>query len=149
MTGTFILYFLGWPALMSPGVFLKATGFMNALYSGLTIVPLFLIVRRLAGSRYAKLGIILYIASPMMMVGSATELSNTSCMLALSWMIWFFMRIWDDDSLLWAHLGFGVTIGVAFFIRPLTAMAIATPFLLACGAIKSLFDPIQPASSGS
>ncbi len=126
-------YFLGWPALMSPGVFLKATGFMNALYSGLTIVPLFLIVRRLAGSRYAKLGIILYIASPMMMVGSATELSNTSCMLALSWMIWFFMRIWDDDSLLWAHLGFGVTIGVAFFIRPLTAIAIATPFLLAWG----------------
>ena len=124
-------YFLGWPMLMSPGVFLKATGFMNAIYSGLTVIPLFLIIRRLTGSRYAQLGIILYITSPMLMVGSATELSHTSCLLVLSWMIWLFLRIRDEDSPLWAHLGFGGMIGLALFIRPLTSIAVAGPFMIA------------------
>ncbi len=124
-------YFLGWPAMLAPGVLLKAAGFMNAVYSGLTVIPLFSILRRLAGSRPAQLGIMLYVTSPLLMIGSATGLSHTSCMLMLTVLVWLFLRAGDEDSPLLAHLGMGLTFGAAFFIRPLTTVAVAGPFLIA------------------
>lgn len=124
-------YFLGWPLLMLPGVLASATGYLNALYSGLTVLSLYLILRKLSGSYYARLGVLLYISSPMMMIASATELSQTSCMLVLSWMIWFFLRLHDEDSPWWANSGFSLALGLAFFIRPATATAVALPFLVA------------------
>lgn len=124
-------YFLGWPVMLAPGTLLKMAGYMNAIYSGLTVIPLFLVLRRVAGSRWAQLGTVLYITSPLLMIGSATGLSHTSCMLVLAALAWSYFRSGDPDSPLWAHLGLGASFGIAFFIRPLTAVAVGGPFIVA------------------
>ena len=73
-------YFIGWPALMVPGVWVGAVGYMNAVYSALTVPPLFGIARRMGGSSAARVALLLFLASPMLMVGAATEMSHPSCL---------------------------------------------------------------------
>jgi hypothetical protein len=131
-------YFLGWPALMVPGVLLGIPGYMNAFYSALTVPGLFLVMRRVAGSGGAKLGVIFYLVAPLLMIGAATGLSNTTCMFALVWMTWFTLRSTDEGAPWWAHAGTAFTFAVAFFIRPTSALGVGLPFLAywLCGAVK-------------
>ena len=122
-------YFLGWPALMVPGVWIGYTGIMNPLYCALTAIPMFLIVRSLFGSSWAKLGTVLFLTSPIVMANAATELSHTTCLMALAWMTWFFLRSREDPA--WRlHAGLAVSFSLAFFIRPYTAVAAGSPVLL-------------------
>ena len=123
-------YFIGWPALMVPGVWVGGAGIMNAVYSALTVPALFLVARRLAGGTSAKVAILLYLASPMLMVGAATELAHTSCLMALAWMTWFFLRSQDESAPWWSHTGVALFFGLAFLIRPSSALAIALPMLV-------------------
>jgi hypothetical protein len=123
-------YFLGWPALMVPGVWLGAVGMMNAVYSAATVPALFLVARRLAGSAWAKVAVVVYLASPMLMVAAATELSHTSCLMALAWTTWFVLRSRDACAPPWVHAGVAFCFSVAFFIRPSAAVGIGTPVVL-------------------
>lgn len=123
-------YFVGWPALMVPGVWLGITGFMNALYSGATVPALFLILRRLAGSGWARAGVVIYLASPLLMVAAATELSHTSCLAALAWFTWFCLRADDHDAPWWVHGAAALTFSIAFFIRPASALGVGFPLLV-------------------
>ena len=122
-------YFIGWPILMVPGVWLGMPGVMNPIYSSLTVPPLFLVLARVAAGGWAKLGILLFLSAPMLMVGAATGLSHTSCLCALAWMCWFFFRTQDPDSPWWSHAGLALFFGIAFFIRPGAALGIALPVL--------------------
>ena len=124
-------YFLGWPALMVPGVWLGNTGVMNPIYSGLTVPPLFLVARRLVGSAWAKAAVVLYLASPMLMVAAATEMSHTSCLMAIAWMTWCFLRSRDADAPWWSHAGVTAFFALAFFVRPWVALALGLPVLAA------------------
>ncbi len=124
-------YFIGWPALMVPGVWLGCVGMMNPVYSALTVPALFLVARRLAGSAWAKVAVLLYLASPMLMVGAATELAHTSCLMALAWMTWFFLCSQDELAPWWSHAGVAFCFGLAFLIRPTSAFPIALPVLVA------------------
>lgn len=124
-------YFLGWPALMVPGVWLGLPGLMNALYSALTVPALFGIVRRLAGSVWAKATIGLYLASPMLMVGAATETSHPSCVMALSWLVWSYLRARRPGASVWSHALVALFFSLAFFIRPTSALGLGAPVLLA------------------
>ncbi len=123
-------YFLGWPALMAPGVWLGVAGFMNALYSALTLPGLYLTVRRLAGGPWAKVSVVLYLASPMLMVAAATEISHTSCLTALVWLAWACLRSKDADASWRGDAGVAVLFSIAFFIRPATALGLGAPLLV-------------------
>ena len=127
----YIAYFLGWPALAVPAVWLGAPGLMNPVYAAATLPALFLAARRLAGSAWAKALVVLYVGAPLLMIGAATELAHTSCLAALAWCFWFLLRTRDADAPLWSHAGLAVTFVVAFFVRPLSALAIGLPLLLA------------------
>lgn len=123
-------YFIGWSALMVPGVWLGSTGVMNALYSAVTVPALFLVLRRLAGASWAKIGVLVFLSAPMLMVGAATELSHTSCLMALAWMTWFTLRSRDGDAPWWSHAGVALFFGFAFLIRPTSALGIGVPLLV-------------------
>ena len=127
----FTQYFLGWPALMVPALLAGVPGLANAFYSALTVPALFGVVRRLAGSDGAKAAVGLYLASPMLMVGAATETSHTSCVMALAWCVWFLMRAREPGSPVWAHAGLALLFSTAFFIRPTAALGLGTPVLVA------------------
>ena len=127
-------YFVGWSALMVPGVWLGCPGLMNAVYSALTVPALFLVVRRLAGRRWAKAAVFVYLFAPMLMVGAATELCHTSCLMALAWTTWFLLRSRDHDAPWWSHAGVAFAFSLAFLIRPTSALGVGLPLLVYWGA---------------
>ncbi len=136
-------FFLGWPALLVPGVWLGVTGFMSALCSALTVPALFLVLRRLVGSAWARAGIALYLVSPMLMVVAATETAHTSCIAALAWFTWFVLRSRDPGAPWWSHAGAALAFATAFFIRPTSALGVGLPLLVvwALGALRLWASP--------
>ncbi len=122
-------YFLGWPALMVPGVLLGYPGVVNPLYLALTIPALHALLKRFTGGGWAKLGLLVFVTSPMYLFGAATLMSHTSCFLALTWMLYFAFRARDEDGPLWAHAGFTLMFSIAFFVRPTSALGVGLPIL--------------------
>lgn len=123
-------YTVGWPALMVPGLWLGISGFINALYSFLTVPPLFMIVRRIAGNIWANFAIFLYLISPMLMIAAATEMSHTTCLMALTWTLWFALLGQRDDVSWWNHFALGLSFSTAFFIRPTSTLGVGLPILV-------------------
>ncbi len=122
-------YFIGWPALMAPGVFLGATGYMNALYSALTVPAVFLTVRRLAGAAAGRVATILYLASPMLAIGAATELSHTTCLMAAAWSVYCLLRSREAPGDWRWHAGVAFCFGLGVLIRPLSTLGLGLPIL--------------------
>ena len=122
-------YFLGWPALLAPGVALGVPGLMNPLYSALTVPPIYLTLRRLSGRRAGVIGAIVFLSAPLLQFGAATQLSHTSCLFALAWATYFAVRIYTGDDKRWLHTALATSFSVAFFIRPSAALAIGLPLL--------------------
>lgn len=123
-------YFLGWPALRVLGIWSGIGGLTNAVLSAATVPPLFLVLRRLAGSPWARAGVVLYLVSPLLMLLAATELAHTSCIAALAWFTWLALRADADGAPAWTHAGAALAFSVAFFIRPTSALGVGLPFLL-------------------
>jgi hypothetical protein len=123
-------FFLGWPALLVPGICFSVPEAMNAFYCALTIPALFWILRRLAGSGFAKLGTALYLLSPFLMTAAATMMSHTTCAMAITWLCWFALRSRDDDATARVHAAVAFFFSLAFFIRPMSALGAGLPFAL-------------------
>ena len=122
-------YFIGWPVLMVPGVYVGLTGYMNALYAALTVPPLYLVARRMAGPAAGRVATLLFLASPMLMVGAATELSHTTCMAALAWSMYFLLRAREQPGTWWTHAAVAFFFSLAFFVRPTSAIGVGVPIL--------------------
>ncbi len=123
------VYFLGWPALLAMGSWFIASGSVNAVVSALTIPPLFLVLRRMTDSRWAALGVLLFLSSPFVQVTAATELSHSSCLMSLAWSLYFGWRVIEGDGLR-CHALFGCFLSLAFCIRPQSTL-LMTPLLWA------------------
>ncbi|MCK9464103.1 MAG: hypothetical protein M0R80_31170 [Proteobacteria bacterium] len=122
-------YFLGWPALLVPGIFLSVPETMNAFYCALTVPALFWILRRLVGSGFAKLGTALYLLSPFIMTAAATMMAHTTSAMAITWLCWFALRSRDDDAPLRIHAAVAFFFSLAFFIRPTSGLGAGLPFV--------------------
>ncbi len=123
-------YFLGWPALMVPGIWLGIPKHVGALYSGVLVAGLFLVVRRVAGAAWARLATVVYLTSVLFMVGAATQLSHVPCAALLIWFSLAVLRSRDADSPRWIHAAVAVLYVIAFWVRPMTAFGIGVPFLV-------------------
>ena len=123
-------YFLGWPALAAPGVWLGIVGYMNAFYFGASVPAIFLAARRLLGSTWARIAAALYVSSPFLLVLAATELAHTTCLAALAWALWALLRTREPDARPWHHAALATAFAVAFFVRPISALGIGAPFLV-------------------
>jgi hypothetical protein len=134
-------YFLGWPALLAPGLALGVPGLANPVYSALTVPAIFLTLRELGGRRCAVIGVLLFLSAPMVQFTAATQLSHTSCMFALAWMTYFTVRTNRGDATWWLHPGIATAFSVAFFIRPTVAVSIGVPLLLVWAAAVRKFGP--------
>jgi hypothetical protein len=122
-------YFLGWPALLAPGVALGVPWLMNPIYSALTVPPVFLTLRQLGGRRCAAIGTMIFLSAPFIQFGAATQLSHTSCVFALAWATFFAVRIYTGDERLWLHAALATSFSMAFLIRPSSALGIGLPLL--------------------
>lgn len=124
-------YFVGWPALMAPGVLVGVERWMNILYSALTVPPLFWLCRRLSSPSSARLVVLCYLTSPILMVGAATGLSHTSCLALLTWLAFVTEAARRPDASPWSFAGASALFSAAFFVRPQAVIAIGLPFLVA------------------
>ncbi len=122
-------YFLGWPALMVPGIWLGIPKQLGALYAGALVAGIFLVVRRVAGVAWARLATVVCLTSVLFMVGAATQLSHVPCAALLVWFSLAVLRSRDADPPPWIHAAIAVLYVVAFWVRPMTAFGIGVPFL--------------------
>jgi hypothetical protein len=123
-------YFLGWPALLAPGVWIGAPGIVNPLVSALTVPPLFRALRHFVGSSWARGGILLFLSAPLIQIAAATELSHTSCLMALTWCLWMYLRATRDHASIRDHAGFAFSLALAFSIRPQSVLPLGLPLLV-------------------
>ncbi|MBW1831611.1 MAG: hypothetical protein JRJ10_07920 [Deltaproteobacteria bacterium] len=123
----FSQYFLGWPAIMAIGVPFGATGYVNCLVSAATVPALYELLKRTVGVDWARLGVLVFLTSPMIQIAAATEMSHTSALGILVYAMWFANLALHDGGP-GTHFGFGLSLALAFFIRPASAVAVALPW---------------------
>jgi len=122
-------YFVGWPAMLAPFAVIGLEAFANPVWSAATVPGVFLVVRRLAGSPWARAGALLFATAPITVFAASTQMAHTACTFCLVWALWFAFRGRDDESPWWAPFGLAVAFSVAFFVRPTTALGIGGPIL--------------------
>src|SRR5262245_32136900 len=93
----YAVYFLGWPALLVPGVWVGMPGLVNPLLSALTVLPLYRALHHFVGTAWARGGVLLFLASPFIQIAAATGLAHTACLMALTWSLWMYVRTIRDD----------------------------------------------------
>ncbi|KPK14734.1 MAG: hypothetical protein AMJ62_12050 [Myxococcales bacterium SG8_38] len=123
----FSQYFLGWPAIMALGVPFGATGYVNALVSGATVPALYQLLKTVSGVTWARLGVLVFLTSPMIQMAAATAMSHTSALGALVYAMWLATLALRGGGRA-THFGFGLALSVAFFIRPASAIGVALPW---------------------
>ena len=123
-------YMLGWPALLAPWGVIDGHRWANACYTGLLIPGLFLCARQLVGSRLARVTVALALSSPMLMIAGATQMSHTTCTLAITWTVWAWLKTRQRPESWWppALLALGVCASV--FIRANVGVTMLTPLVL-------------------
>ena len=123
----FSQYFLGWPTIMAAGVPFGLTGYVNSLVSGATVPALYELLKKIAGANWARLGVLVFLTSPMIQIAAATELSHTSALGALVYAMWFVtLALRGGGGAI--NFAFGLSLAVAFFIRPASAVSVALPW---------------------
>ena len=136
------VYFLGWPALLAPGVWIGAPGIMNPFYSALTVPPLVWVIGHVVGRPWGRAGAFLFLSSPFLQIAAATQLSHTSCLAALTWCLWMYVRATDPNASLRDHIGFALSFSLAFCIRPHSALPIGLPLIVSWAmSVARLTDP--------
>jgi hypothetical protein len=121
------VYFLGWPALMAPGVWLGIPGLMNSAYFASSVPALYLVARDLWGSVWARAILVFWLSSPFLLVLAATELSHASCIAALAWAVRLLFMTRAEKSGWMRHALFAGALSLAFFIRPMSGLGLGAP----------------------
>lgn len=121
-------YFLGWPALLVPGVWSGNVDWVNPLWAALGVPPVFAVARRVAREpAHARLAVALYASSPMVVIAAGTLMSHTANLSLLAWATWAGLRAGDDDGGPAHGAAFGALTAAAFWVRPLEAVALLAP----------------------
>ena len=111
----------------------RRVGIINPLLSALTVPPLFRILRHLFGSSWARAGVLLFLTAPFVQIAAATQLSHTSCLMALTWCLVDVLPHAREDGPIRDHAGFAFSFALAFCIRPQSALPIGLPLVVSWG----------------
>ncbi|HZK66262.1 MAG TPA: glycosyltransferase family 39 protein, partial [Chloroflexota bacterium] len=118
----------GFPALLSLGVLADLPWLMNPLLSALAVTLVYRAGRRLYGQATAAVAALLAATSPFLALQAGSMLSHVAGLVWAMLLLLGFESARRRDSAL-AALGAGAALGGLFLTRPLTAVAIGTPYL--------------------
>ena len=124
------VYFPGWPALLAFGALVHAPELVNPVLSALTLPALLRVFRHVAGSTWARAGVVLVLSAPFLQIAAATELSHTSCFFALAWATAMCQRTREPDATWRVHAAFAGSLALAFCIRPQSSAAMGVPLVI-------------------
>ena len=127
-----------WPVLLALGLAAGVPWLVAPLLGGLYVVLLYLTGRELYGQALGLVAATLALISPMARLVFGSMLSHAAAATFLLAALWLFLVARRTVSLPAATLA-GVAVGIAFGIRPLSAVAIAVPL----GAVL-VFDLLAP-----
>jgi 4-amino-4-deoxy-L-arabinose transferase-like glycosyltransferase len=116
----------GWPALLATGVALEQAWWVNAAGAALTIALVYRLGRDMHSPLVGCLASALAVSSPFVLLLSGSLMSHTWSLVFVTAFLCFYYRAWIAESELYA-LGSGAALGMAFAIRPFTAIAIGLP----------------------
>lgn len=116
----------GWPLLLAIGSQLNLTWWVNPVLGLLTLILLFALARTLFSPIVANITMILTLFCPYFIFNSACLLSHPSGLLFLTLAV--FSLLASEDNLI-SFIGFGMTSGFAFLIRPYTTVLVLAPLV--------------------
>ncbi len=124
----------GWPVVLALGVRLGVRWLVNPLLAGLGVWLTYLLAKKLTDEKTGLLAAALMATSPFFLINSGSLLSHPwtlvlSVMLALAWLDAFSPQGGRVPRWL-AALTAGLVLGGLAVTRPLTAAAVAVPFIL-------------------
>jgi 4-amino-4-deoxy-L-arabinose transferase-like glycosyltransferase len=120
-------YTPGWPAMLAVGARAGVPWLVNPLLAACALYLVYRLGQTLYGTRTGILAAALGLLSPLFLVLGGSFLSHIASMVwLLLFSLWFIWTVQDRSR--WYALGAGLALGVAFLIRPLTAVAWAAPF---------------------
>lgn len=128
----FSKYSPGWPLLLAAGVAAGVPWVVNPLLAALALAGIYRLGCSWVGQRAAMLGTAFTACSPFFLLNAASFHSHPSCLFALTLLAL---------SLSWAierphpaaFLVAGASFGLAFLIRPFTALLLGVPLLIGLG----------------
>lgn len=126
-------YPLGWPALLAVGVRLGIRSFVNPILAGLGVWLTYRLGKKIWGESVGLVAAILTLSSPFFLMNSASLLSHPfglvlSAAFALAWLDGFSQETVPRKWL--QTLTAGLALGVLALTRPVTALAVAFPFII-------------------
>jgi hypothetical protein len=121
----------GYSLLLAAGVLVHQPWIINALAAVLGLLGTFMVARDLFGEKAGLWAMFLGLFSPTFILLSGSLLSHSTCLAAVIWFVWAVLSIHRGQV---RHLSImaaaaGGLIGLAFIIRPWTAVALGLPFL--------------------
>jgi len=120
----------GHPLLLAPAVLLGVPRLLPVLLAGGNLLLLIAILRPLVGPRWALLGGLLLLGSPLYLLTGATLLSHTTTLFALELAVWGALAVNRGGGVV-AGSAAGLGLGLALLARPWTAVTLgAFPALL-------------------
>jgi hypothetical protein len=123
-------YTPGWPLILAAGVEIGELWVINAWLSMLTVAVVYRLGREVYNPQTGAVAALLTAISPAAMLLSGSLMAHT---LALFLTTLFLYALWRIERgrrvLLWAAIG-GAALGLNVLARPMTAIAIAVPFVI-------------------
>jgi len=120
-----------WPMALAGGVLLGLPAFVNAALAALTIVITYRLGRDAFNRETGLIAAALTAFSPMALLLNGTLMAHTAALCWATLFMWAYLRMTRSQggvSLRWAALS-GAALGLLVATRPLSAAAVALPFI--------------------
>lgn len=132
-------YSPGWPALLSVGLLMGMGAWVNAAMAALTVVLVYRLGADTFGRDAGLIAAALVTFSPMAILLNASLMSHTSALTFATLFMWAVARVERGGGLRWGVVA-GLALGALAANRPLSAVAVAAPFIVWNGVrvLKSL-----------
>lgn len=122
-------YTPGYPFLLLLGLLIQAPWLINPFLAAFSIILFYFLGKEIYDSQVGLLAAIFGSISIWFLLMSSTMMSHISCMFFISLFLLFLFRSFKKPSIINGLLA-GLGLGMAFLIRPYTALLISVPFLL-------------------
>ncbi|MBC7812561.1 MAG: glycosyltransferase family 39 protein [Burkholderiales bacterium] len=127
-------YPIGWPALLALGVAMGQAWVINAFFSALNVALVYRLGREVFNPDVGALAAMLTAFSPMALLLNGTLMGHTAALFFTTLFMYAYWRIERANKrkhsvLRWGIVA-GICLGMVAIMRPLTAIGIATPFVL-------------------
>lgn len=135
----------GWPLILAGGALLGIPWIVNPLLAAATILLMRRVLRENVSVRSANTAAILVFMNPFFIFNSASYFSHASGLFLITAFMFFYSRcLRSPGSPLGMYLGMGVCAGLAFLVRPFTAVV-----LLSCPVIYLIAHSVRTRQLGS